>query len=236
MWRIIESGQLPPANIMAKDQLLLNELEHDPASPTLHFYDWEGQCLTYGYFTKPQELLNMNGINKYNLKMARRPTGGGIIFHLTDLAFSVIIPAGHHGYSQNTLDNYAYINQGVAKVISEWSGKQMPILLSEDFCNKDKCIPFCMAQPTRYDVVVNGKKVGGAAQRKTKWGYLHQGTISLALPPIHILKAVLKSEIIEAMQANTYSLLPPDYTPAMLTDLRQQVKHRLRDIIALFLA
>ena len=65
-----------------------------------------------------------------------------------------------------------------------------------------------MAKPTQYDLMVEGKKVGGAAQRRTKNGFLHQATIALALPPISLLQAVVKnSAVIEAMQRGAYPLL-----------------------------
>ena len=50
---------------------------------------------------------------------------------------------------------------------------------------------FCMAKPTIYDVVYQGRKIAGAAQRRRKNGYLHQGTISLAFPQMGLLNEVL---------------------------------------------
>jgi lipoate---protein ligase len=232
MCRFIDSGFLPPATIMAKDRALLNELEKGDESPTIHFYEWEGQCLTYGYFIKPEDHLNLEAAERLDLRMARRPTGGGIIFHLTDLAFSVLIPTSHSSYSLNTLDNYAYINHKVAKAIALFLGKGSPeLLLNEPLCENEGCIPFCMAKPTRFDVILEGKKVGGAAQRRTKWGYLHQGTISLAMPPKNILDAVLKKEIVEAMEANTFSLLAGQSTPFQLKECRQQLKQHLKKMM-----
>jgi lipoate-protein ligase A len=35
----------------------------------------------------------------------------------------------------------------------------------------------CFANPVRADVMVNGRKVAGAAQRRTRAGLLHQGSI-----------------------------------------------------------
>jgi lipoate-protein ligase A len=35
----------------------------------------------------------------------------------------------------------------------------------------------CFANPVRADVLVNGQKVAGAAQRRTRTGLLHQGSI-----------------------------------------------------------
>ena len=109
-WQMIESGCLSPEAIMIKDADLLAQL--DPQGPSiLHFYDWNVPCLTYGYFTDPACYLNLDALQQCGMQKARRPTGGGIIFHLSDLAFSVLIPASHPCFSLNTLDNYAFINK-----------------------------------------------------------------------------------------------------------------------------
>lgn len=66
-----------------------------------------------------------------------------------------------------------------------------------------------MARPTKYDVVLQGKKIAGAAQRQKKQGYLHQGTISLKAPCVAQLEAWLLpgSQVLQAMQSYTFSLL-----------------------------
>ena len=157
----------------------------------------------------PQENF-LEALKKEGLDCARRPTGGGILFHMTDLAFSVLVPSSHAGYSTNTLANYAYINNKVTEAIHKWSGNRLsPVLLSKQ---AEKRSTFCMAQPTQYDVMIDGKKVGGAAQRRMKQGFLHQGTISLWPPSEELLKKILLpgSEILEEMQKNSYFLLSQD--------------------------
>ena len=52
-----------------------------------------------------------------------------------------------------------------------------------------------MAKPTPFDLVIEGKKVGGAAQRRTRKGLLHQGSLSVCPPPIWAAgKGVKRSE------------------------------------------
>lgn len=198
-WQIIDTGPQPPEVIMQKDADLLANLGSDPI---LHLYEWEGNCLTYGYFMDPLKYLYLPALERYQILMARRPTGGGLIFHLTDYAFSILIPATHPSFSLNTLDNYAYINQKVIRAIQDLCPSSLS--LSEKGCCGNV---FCMATPTQYDIVAQGKKIGGAAQRRTKKGYLHQGSIALTLPPAEMLKAVLKEEaMLDAMQRHTYPL------------------------------
>ena len=226
-WQIIESGSLSPQAIMAKDQRLLDELNPDEA-PILHLYEWNTPCLTYGYFIQPATHLNLAALEEEGIAFARRPTGGGIIFHLTDFAFSLLIPSGHPGYSLNTLENYAFIHRKIAQLLHAFTLDQTsPDLLNFNVpCEKKECHAFCMAKPTQYDLMLDGKKVGGAAQRRSQKGFLHQGTLSLLFPPTEVLKKVLKQAdvVIEAMKANTHCLLPEESTQQDLDSARLKLK------------
>lgn len=209
-WQIIESGLLSPEAVMAKDAALLAQL--DPDGPSLlHFYEWNAPCFTHGYFTDPTHYLHLEVMQDYGLQKARRPTGGGIIFHLSDLAFSVFIPSRHPRYSFNTLENYALINHQVAEAVAQFSlqSLQLQLLDQEPLCLNKECKPFCMAKPTQYDLIVNGKKLGGAAQRRTKQGFLHQMSLSLSPPPLDLLQKILKNQelVLEAMEKHSYYLL-----------------------------
>jgi len=210
--KVIDSGILSPEAIMLKDARLLENLQHEPR-PILHFYEWEGKSLTYGYFAQPEEYLNLSLLQDLDLKIARRPTGGGIIFHLTDFAFSILIPAGHPHYSLNCLDNYVFINQLIARAILELTNLSVQADLWVDEGGVKESLPnFCMVKPTRFDLVVNGKKVGGAAQRRKKWGFLHQGSVSLCLPPREILQPLIKDPVFfQAILKGSYPLM--EYLP-----------------------
>ena len=209
-WNILDTGIHSAKENMSLDAELLETL--DPhALPILHFYDWEGDSATYGHFVKPEEFLNLEEARRRGLQLGKRPTGGGIVFHIWDLAFSVLVPAGHPRFSENTLDNYAFINNAVLAAVTAFLDHRPPLeLISEDGRALDSsCSRFCMAQPNKYDVVLNGKKIAGAAQRKTKKGFLHQGTIALKMPSHEYLEAVLLpgTKVLEAIETHTFPLL-----------------------------
>jgi lipoate-protein ligase A len=67
---------------------------------------------------------------------------------------------------------------------------------------------FCMARPTIYDIVSKGRKIGGAAIRKTKKGLLYQGSLCLGLPDRDFLEGVLKraSQVMHSMESASYPL------------------------------
>jgi lipoate---protein ligase len=179
--------------------------------PVLHFYEWAGDSATYGYFTRPSHFLRVEHAERCGLQLVRRPTGGGIIFHMWDMAFSVLVPVHCPEFSMGTLENYAFINNAVLASVKEFLGSSSPLsLTAQDYSPWDpNCSYFCMAKPTKYDVMWRGRKVAGAAQRRTKKGFLHQGSIALVMPSVDFLEEVLLpgTRVQEAMQAHTHPLL-----------------------------
>jgi lipoate-protein ligase A len=207
-WNILETKAASADANMRLDEKLLQDLaDHD--KPILHLYEWEKESATFGYFMKPEELLNLEEAKKRGLDIARRPTGGGVVFHLWDLAFSVLVPVKSPLFSTNTLDNYNLVNQVVKEVVKEFIGREELSITPDDGPFQDfNCTHFCMARPTKYDVMLSGKKIAGAAQRKTKGGFLHQGTIALLRPDEELLAAVLPSAAVrEAMKQITFPLM-----------------------------
>lgn len=229
-WNVIDSGKQTPQTLMNKDAQLLEQLSENPI---LHLYEWEGNCATYGYFINPNHFFDIKAIQSQDINIARRPTGGGIIFHIADYAFSILIPASHAHFSLNTLENYAFVNKWVAQAMSNIIGSSKTELWTGKACVASNCSSFCMAKPTQYDIVVNGKKVGGAAQRRTRAGLLHQGSISLALPPKRLLEQVLINSdgIIKSMQENSFTFLDENWTHDELHSLRQEIKQKLKETL-----
>ncbi len=228
MWTIIDTGKGSAERNMEVDAMLLEAIEPG-AAPILHFYRWERPSATYGYFVNPEDHLTETACAE--LDLARRATGGGIVFHLWDLAFSAIVPATAPFFSENTLSNYGFINRAVAKAVETYGGQvKNATLIPEDAPSLDaSCGRFCMARPTKYDVVLHGKKIAGAAQRQKKQGYLHQGTISLKPPSVDQLDSWLKtgSRVLEAMQSYTFALLPADANEASL----EKARNSLQDLL-----
>lgn len=217
---------------MEIDGQLLEQL--DPlGAPILHLYGWEDLSATYGYFIQPSEWFNLQKVAEKGVSLAKRPTGGGIIFHIWDLAFSFLMPSGHPAFSLNTLENYQFVNEVVLAVVKDFFSLSDSIeIIPDDFEPMGSgCNHFCMAKPTQYDVVYHGMKIAGAAQRRRKQGFLHQGTISLAFPDLELLEEILlsKEEVLQAMSLHSFSPLGKNCTKSQLDETRQELQKRLEE-------
>src|SRR4051812_29265490 len=98
-WFFIEHDKLLPSWNMACDEWLLNKISSLNV-PLLRTYGWDRPSITIGYFQEyPQELEA-----KYTI--VRRPTGGALVYHDSDLTFTVVLPPTHPWKSLKTDDRY----------------------------------------------------------------------------------------------------------------------------------
>ena len=225
-WNILDTGKRSAEENMRLDGEILSAMSPEDA-PLLHFYDWEGDAATYGHFVKIGDFLNLEEAKRRGLTLARRPTGGGIVFHLWDFAFSVAVPSGSSLFSRDTLENYQMVNRLVLSALKKLSAQKSIDLMDQTPSFEDAASGrFCMAAPTIYDVVIGEQKVAGAAQRKRKNGFLHQGTISLMRPPEEYLNALLKpgTEVLSSMRKTILPLLGEKATHADLNEARLALK------------
>lgn len=202
-WNVIDSGALSAEENMEYDRQLLETAKE----PTLRFYEWASPSATVGYFIKKERFFRPDA----PVDIAKRPTGGGIIFHGNDLTFTVFLPVGHPWNTDNPLKNYSYINGAILKALQ---ASHLPIqILSSSLVNPENSQKdFCMANPTHYDLLLNGKKIGGAAQRQKKnRGLIQQTSLSIGPPNLDLIeKSLIHPKLtIEAIRTQSSYLNTP---------------------------
>jgi len=228
MLEILDTGSNSAKKNMQIDSDLLEGLD-TCTRPILHLYSWSKPTVSFGYFIDVSKYLNTDKLRAKEIDFTRRPTGGGIVFHLWDYAFSFLMPRSHRLFSENTLENYRFVNNIVLESLKGFLEETGLKLIGQDI-NAENLIQvnFCMAHPTKYDVIMNGKKVAGASQRKTKKGYLHQGTISIGLPKQEILRDVLlQDNILDSMMKYSFAPLGSDWNFEILEQMRCKIKDQL---------
>lgn len=203
---VVDSGVSNAIDSMNIDAEWIKELSTFE-KPRIRFYDWQKKSVTYGHFIDPNRWLSAGAIERSGFDIARRPTGGGLIFHYNDFSYTVAIPSHHPKFSQNVLSNYHLVNSALLEAVSCLQGS---FCLQEQTNNTGNFTHFCMATATQYDLIYGGRKLGGSAQRKTADGFVHQGTLFLTPPNWQEMQEVLQSghEAIEAMKACSVALLP----------------------------
>ena len=149
---------------MAIDEVLLS----GGRSAILRFYRWNTPVISFGYFVTFAEACAAAG----DRVMVRRWTGGGIVPHGEDLTYSIMIGSNRDTFSLPSKIVYQRVHAALSGALREIG---IATVLTE--ANAPKLSEACFANPVVSDVIENGRKIAGAAQRKTRSGLLQQGSI-----------------------------------------------------------
>jgi len=209
---------------MDRDRELLKTVGQLKA-PLLQFYHFSHpNAATYGHFADPNKLL----LPDHGLDLGKRPTGGGLIFHTHDLAFSLLVPATHPLYGNSPLESYHNVHRLLIEALTPLlPEKAAPLsLLSEE---RSPSLPYCMAHATQFDLLQGDKKVGGAAQRRTNEGLLHQGSLFLHLPPLDWLEKLVPPPILSSIASQSQALFSQDLP---INDIRSTVEISIEKILS----
>lgn len=161
---------------MAIDEALLDYA----AAPSIRFYQWRCPALSFGYFGKFADVASYAG----ERNLVRRWTGGGIVLHGDDLTYAIVIPSGDAAFGESSISIYEKIHHALCDALNA-SGERAVVASGIDpgpIGSATRAAVTagsynCFANPVRADVMIDGRKVAGAAQRRTRRGLLQQGSI-----------------------------------------------------------
>ena len=170
-FRVIQDESLSAKENMATDDALLSSYEENDDA-ILRLYSWENS-FTIGV---SQKFDNYPITSVYNGNYAKRITGGGVLFHGHDLSYSLVIPTPLlEGF--NIKESYEKICSFLLKFYEKLGLDAKYVKDFEDMeLSKNE---YCQVGFEAYDILVNGKKIGGNAQRRTKKAIFQHGSIPI---------------------------------------------------------
>jgi len=155
---------------MALDEALLLNAEQ-LGRPVLRVYDWSKPAVSIGYFQNfPDDLAAQE------IEVVRRPTGGGLVDHRGDVTYTVVLPPTHRIARECPQESYNILHRCIVSALKSL-GIPASLAPNQKPGSPRPNASACMTNPTRFDVMFDGRKIAGAAQRRTKTGLLHQGSI-----------------------------------------------------------
>ena len=115
-------------------------------------------------------------LKKFGENHAKRMTGGGILFHGNDISYSLVIPTA---YVKNLSVKESY--EMICSFLMTFYKKLglEPIYAKDMEQIELSASHYCQKGYEPYDILVNGKKIGGNAQRRTKEAIFQHGSISI---------------------------------------------------------
>lgn len=204
--RLLRQGPGSPSLNMAIDEALLRLV----TVPILRLYRWDCPAISIGYFDSFRDV-------PAGRPFVRRFTGGGLVDHARDLTYSIIVPREHPLNQAGPQESYCLIHQAVADALgrSGWTAE----LATQPAPNASNA---CFQKPVKFDVIQGGTKLAGAAQRRTREGCLHQGSILLPSDPD---RDALEHALIVHLTPLLAGELHPDELTAAETAKADQLDH-----------
>lgn len=168
---------------MAIDELLYDQARRGEAPPTLRFYGWEGDWVSFGYFQKPERALNLPEAERLGVRSVRRLTGGKAVVHAEDLTYSVTVgDAPSWGMGTALKESYRQISRALA---SGFLRLGLPVDAPAAGNTSRRRNSFgegvvpCFAVASDYEITLGGKKLVGSAQHRERNAFVQHGSIPL---------------------------------------------------------
>lgn len=149
---------------MALDEALLLSADR----PLVRVYRWAERAVSFGYFGKYAPIAAAWP----GRELVRRMTGGGVVSHGDDITYSVIVPIAHPFAQCSARESYCAIHG----VLVQWLASR-GIFSSLANAPEGQGNGVCFESPAEADVIAGGRKIAGAAQRRTREGLLYQGSV-----------------------------------------------------------
>jgi lipoate-protein ligase A len=153
---------------MAADEVLLESAGAGTAA--LRFYGWSGPTVSLGYFQP--HVARIPG-----LPYVRRPSGGMMLVHHHEITYALALPPGTPRQAGEAWLRRMHRVLGAALAEFGISSR----LHEPPDAHRDT--PLCFRHLTAGDLLVEGAKVAGSAQRKQRGALMQHGGLILAASP-----------------------------------------------------
>ncbi len=166
-----------PGN-MARDEALLGGVEEGTSPPTFRFYKWDPPTISLGYFQKYTEYEALPP-PAGGLAVVRRTTGGGAILHDREWTYSVTLPLSHPLVEGEATRLYEVVHGALMDTLALLNVRTQRCGITDD-SSAGRGPFFCFERRHCPDVLLDGRKLAGSAQRRTPKAILQHGSIILA--------------------------------------------------------
>jgi len=164
---------------MAADLTLLERAERT-GNATLRFYAWKPAAVSLGWNERAGDALDLPLLAADGIQWIRRPTGGRAVLHDTDLTYSITFPRGMTSLGGSIQQSYhvicACLMRGLRRAGIDCDAHDS--VLDARLVRGETKLP-CFLAPNRDEIMCQGRKLLGSAQKRTASAVLQHGSIPL---------------------------------------------------------
>lgn len=172
-WHIISSSKASGRENMDADARLFEKAEAGLLqNPTIRIYGWKGNCISLGHSQNADTELHIDNCREHGVEVVKRPTGGGIVLHNQhEITYSIVSQKSWIPF-KDLMDTYLYISEAIVEGIRSLGiDAEMSNRRQKGFTR------YCYLFPASHEIVYNGKKLVGSAQKRGRRAILQQGSV-----------------------------------------------------------
>ena len=174
-WRLLDSGAADGATNMATDVALMARAAAT-GEAVLRIYAWSAPTISFGIHERAR--LTSLDLSKLGYGAVRRPTGGRALLHHHEVTYSVTAPLRDASFHDASLaESYRAINRILLRALERLGVQAEPATRTARATSPTGAA--CFAEPNEGELVVEGRKLIGSAQRRDAHALLQHGSILL---------------------------------------------------------
>ena len=170
-----------PTNMARDAELLDRAATRGLRETVLRLFTFSPPGITLGRAQDPGRELDLAALAREGVRWAVRPTGGRAIWHEEEWTFSLVTRLGPGGWAGSSDAAYERTGRLLAQALQ---GLGVPATLAPGSARgpgapreKTGAAPPCFASTARHELVLEGRKLAGIAQRFSHGALLQQGSI-----------------------------------------------------------
>jgi len=182
-WELIIDGARDGATNMDIDATLLDEVDKSAETRTVvRFYVWLRPTISLGRNQKIEKAVEVEYCRANGIDIVHRPTGGRAVLHDDELTYAVI-SNDSSAFGDTIYGNYKRVSEALCL---GYNNLGVPAVLAPDTRKPEMTAMFtrggdppCFVSPSRYELMVGGRKIVGSAQRRVRASFLQHGSMPI---------------------------------------------------------
>ena len=188
-WRLLPCQALRASENMAIDEAVFRMNRPEGLPPTLRFFGWNPPAVSLGYFQKTFQEINVDFCRREGIDIVRRPTGGKAVLHEHEMTYSLVAAIDHPLFTADILETYRVISACIVEALKR-IGLAPEMVYEGRSAAGTPLEGYCFAAPSKYELLVDGRKICGSAQVRGGGTFLQHGSLLMDIDPVRAAAAM----------------------------------------------